>query len=159
MPNHVKRLGDIEPSLLCKGHGICIPDHTGRERYLVGELCKLALTCAIKIEDPAREGLEQRKHGRHCRFAFPYDQRQGTVLRPRLAAGHWTVEGMFVIYLSGIVNIASELWRACCEVNEVGTLFRCAQQAVGGEVDIFDLIRESKHRENDVSIPRRLRRA
>lgn len=71
---------------------------------------------------------------------------------PARPPGHGAVDGVLVLDLGRVVDVAGELGRGRREVNEPGTGLGRTDQAVGGQVDVLDVGGVAKHREHDVGV-------
>ena len=144
----------VEGALLGERERVGIADHAGGEAHLVAELGGLAGTGGVEVEELLAEGLKKGQHGGGLLLGRADDQRKGAGLGARLAARDGAVEGVLVLDLCGIVNVAGELRRARGEVDEVGALASGADEAVGGQVDVLDVGGVADHGEDDVGLAR-----
>ena len=150
--HEVEDLVGVEVALLGERERVGIADHAGGEAHLVAELGGLAGAGGVEVEELLAEGLKKGQHGGGLLLGRADDQREGAGLGARLAACDGAVEGVLVLDLGGIVDVAGELRRARGEVDEVGALASGADEAVGGQVDVLDVGRVANHRKDDVSL-------
>ena len=157
--HEVQDLGGLDAALLGQGKRVGVAHHTRRQAHLVAELGRLAGARSIKEEHLGREGLEDGQHRLHVLLGRAQDKREGAVDRALLATGHGTVEGVLVLDLGGLVDVAGQLRRAGGEVDQPGALLGGADQAVGGEVNVLDVVGVAHHGKDDVGVRGGLSRA
>ena len=142
----------VDVALLGEGKRVGVAHHAGGEAHLVAELRGLAGAGGVEVEELLAEGLEDGKHRGRLGLGRAEDQREGARLGARLAARDGAVEGVLVLDLGGVMDVAGELRGARGEVDEVGALPRGADEAVGGQVDVLDVRRVADHGKDDVGL-------
>ena len=157
--HHVEHARGVKAALLREGEGVCHAHHAAGERHLVAELGRLALAGAVEVAHLGRERLEHGQDGGGVGLGAAEDERERAVDGTLLATGHGAVDGVLVLDLGRVVDVAGELGRGSREVNEPGTGLGRTDQAVGGQVDVLDVGGVAKHREHDVGVAGGISRA
>ena len=150
--HELEHLALVDASLLGQGEGVGVAHHAGGKAHLVAELGRLAAARLVKVHDLGREGLEDGQDGGSLLFARAHDEREGAVLGALLATGDRAVEGVLVLDLGGVVDVAGELRGARGEVDEPGAALCHADEAVRGEVDVLHVGGIAHHGEDHVGV-------
>ena len=150
--HELEHLALVDAGLLGQGKRVGVAHHAGGQAHLVAELGRLAAARLVEVDDLCREGLQDGQHGGRLLLGGAYDEREGAVLGALLATGDRAVEGVLVLDLGGVVDVAGELRGARGEVDEPGAALGHADESVGGQVDVLDVGGIAHHGEDDVGV-------
>ena len=142
----------VDAGLLGEGDGVGVAHHARREAHLVAELRRLAAARLVEVEAPGRERLEQGEQRLHVLLGSTDDEGERAVDGTLLAARDGAVEGVLVLDLGRVVDVAGELRGARGEVDEPGAALGAADEAVRGQVDVLDVGGVAHHGEDDVGV-------
>ena len=157
--DHLAGLVEVEAGLLGKGERVGHAHHGGRERDLVGELCRLALAGSAKAVDLGGERLEDRADGLDVGLGRADDQRERARDGAGVAAGDRAVKGVLAVGLGRLGDIARELGGAGSEVDQVGAGLGSSEQTVAGKINLLDVGRVAHHGKHHVGVLGGLSRA